>query len=276
MSELRPAGFPLWWEGYAAPSPAAVPPAEALPSQADVVIVGGGFTGLWTAYYLLRDAAHLSVLVLEAEHVGFGASGRNGGWVSALFPVDATTLAALVGVATCKGATLFEPTLGRALLAIGMRADAADDFSRHAAALGFIVEAADPRRAIAACAGAPACRSGCMPARDVADAVTGAAAAILDGTVTLHISGCPKGCANPRAATLALVGSDAGLALSVNGRAAEAVPTGCATTDLVAATARLAATIDRERRPGETAAASIARLGASGLASALCPEPAHA
>jgi glycine/D-amino acid oxidase-like deaminating enzyme len=49
--------------------------------EADVCIVGGGFTGLWTAYELLRAQPDLRVLVLEAEHVGFGASGRNGGWV---------------------------------------------------------------------------------------------------------------------------------------------------------------------------------------------------
>ena len=54
---------------------------EPLPQTADVVIVGGGYTGLWTAYYLLRDQPGREVLVLEAEHVGFGASGRNGGWV---------------------------------------------------------------------------------------------------------------------------------------------------------------------------------------------------
>jgi glycine/D-amino acid oxidase-like deaminating enzyme len=58
-----------------------------------VAIVGAGFTGLWTAYYLLEADPSLSVLVLEAEHVGFGASGRNGGWVSALYPVGARTLA---------------------------------------------------------------------------------------------------------------------------------------------------------------------------------------
>ncbi len=50
-------------------------------------------TGLWTAYYLLRARPDLAVVVLEAEHVGFGASGRNGGWVSALFPVSAARLA---------------------------------------------------------------------------------------------------------------------------------------------------------------------------------------
>jgi glycine/D-amino acid oxidase-like deaminating enzyme len=49
--------------------------------QADVCIVGGGFTGLWTAYELLRADPERKVVVLEAEHVGFGASGRNGGWV---------------------------------------------------------------------------------------------------------------------------------------------------------------------------------------------------
>ena len=48
---------------------------------ADVCIVGGGFTGLWTAYELRRAEPNLEVVVLEARRVGFGASGRNGGWV---------------------------------------------------------------------------------------------------------------------------------------------------------------------------------------------------
>ncbi|HET7276463.1 MAG TPA: FAD-dependent oxidoreductase [Dermatophilaceae bacterium] len=64
-----------------------------VPGAVDVCIVGGGFTGLWTAYYLLRDRPDLDVLVLEAEHVGFGASGRNGGWVSALWPVAPESMA---------------------------------------------------------------------------------------------------------------------------------------------------------------------------------------
>ena len=49
--------------------------------EADVCIVGGGFTGLWTAYELRRADPRLKVAVVEAEHAGFGASGRNGGWV---------------------------------------------------------------------------------------------------------------------------------------------------------------------------------------------------
>jgi glycine/D-amino acid oxidase-like deaminating enzyme len=60
--------------------------------EADVAIVGGGYTGLWTAYYLSRAAPHLSIVVLEAEYCGFGASGRNGGWASGLFPVSEAKL----------------------------------------------------------------------------------------------------------------------------------------------------------------------------------------
>ena len=69
-------------------------PRAALPgnAQADVAIVGAGLTGLWTAYYLLKASPQLRVVVLEKEIAGFGASGRNGGWCSALFPRETTSL----------------------------------------------------------------------------------------------------------------------------------------------------------------------------------------
>jgi glycine/D-amino acid oxidase-like deaminating enzyme len=58
----------------------------------DVAIIGGGLTGLWTAYYLLKRSPGLRVVVLEKEIAGFGASGRNGGWCSALFPRSTASL----------------------------------------------------------------------------------------------------------------------------------------------------------------------------------------
>jgi glycine/D-amino acid oxidase-like deaminating enzyme len=72
-------------------------PREPLPGdvRADVAVVGAGFTGLWTAYYLLREDPTLRVVVLEKETAGFGASGRNGGWASALFPASLGKVAAL-------------------------------------------------------------------------------------------------------------------------------------------------------------------------------------
>ncbi len=63
-------------------------PRAALPGtlDADVAIIGGGLTGLWTAWYLLERDPTLDIVILEKEIAGFGASGRNGGWCSALFP----------------------------------------------------------------------------------------------------------------------------------------------------------------------------------------------
>src|SRR5215470_8556867 len=61
-------------------------------ADADVCIVGAGFTGLWTAYYLLAADPSLRVIVAEKEIAGFGASGRNGGWCSALFPKSSSSL----------------------------------------------------------------------------------------------------------------------------------------------------------------------------------------
>ncbi len=71
-------------------------PKDALagPRDVDVAIVGGGYTGLWTAYYLAKADPSLQIAVLEREVVGFGASGRNGGWCSAIFPATLRKVAA--------------------------------------------------------------------------------------------------------------------------------------------------------------------------------------
>lgn len=70
-------------------------PREPLPGDrdVDVAIVGAGYTGLWTAYYLASADPSLRIAVLEKEFAGYGASGRNGGWCSALFPVSLSALA---------------------------------------------------------------------------------------------------------------------------------------------------------------------------------------
>ncbi len=76
----------LWLDRF----PGSLTPRPALPGdiRCDVAIIGAGFTGLWTAYYLQRADPSLSIAILEKEIAGFGASGRNGGWCSALFPTS--------------------------------------------------------------------------------------------------------------------------------------------------------------------------------------------
>jgi glycine/D-amino acid oxidase-like deaminating enzyme len=80
---MRNGEVSYWWQARGLP-PARPPlPGSA---EADVCIVGAGYTGLWTAYYLSRADPGLRIIVLEANLAGFGASGRNGGWVTAALP----------------------------------------------------------------------------------------------------------------------------------------------------------------------------------------------
>jgi glycine/D-amino acid oxidase-like deaminating enzyme len=60
--------------------------------SADVAIIGAGYTGLWTAYYLRQLDPTLRIVIVESEVAGFGASGRNGGWASALFPASMSAI----------------------------------------------------------------------------------------------------------------------------------------------------------------------------------------
>ncbi|HTZ86194.1 MAG TPA: FAD-binding oxidoreductase [Solirubrobacteraceae bacterium] len=80
---MRTGELGFWWRSLSGLPPRRAPLPE--PREADVAIVGAGYTGLWTAYYLKRARPSLEVVVLEAEHAGFGASARNGGWLTADF-----------------------------------------------------------------------------------------------------------------------------------------------------------------------------------------------
>jgi glycine/D-amino acid oxidase-like deaminating enzyme len=80
---MRNGEVSYWWQARGVPPRR---PSLAAGTDADVCIVGAGFTGLWTAYYLKRADPGLRVVVLEQNFAGFGASGRNGGWVTAGLP----------------------------------------------------------------------------------------------------------------------------------------------------------------------------------------------
>jgi glycine/D-amino acid oxidase-like deaminating enzyme len=80
---MRNGDVSFWWRARGIPARRRSLPG---PDEADVCIVGGGYTGLWTAYYLKGLRPELRVVVLEAAFAGFGASGRNGGWVTAELP----------------------------------------------------------------------------------------------------------------------------------------------------------------------------------------------
>jgi glycine/D-amino acid oxidase-like deaminating enzyme len=109
-------------------------------TEADVVIVGAGFTGLWTAYYLARAQPGLRIVMCEREIAGFGASGRNGGWCSALFPVSLPRLEKMAGRA---GAIAMQQAMHGAVDEVGAVA-AAEGIDCHYAKGGTVELARSP------------------------------------------------------------------------------------------------------------------------------------
>ena len=140
-------------------------PRRPLPGSldADVAIVGAGYTGLWTAYYLAALDPSLRDRGAGAQIAGYGASGRNGGWCSALLPSSLTALAARHG----RDATIaFQRAMNDTVDEVG-RVAAAEGIDCHYAKGGTVVVARTPvqlARAQAAVEESPRLRARPVPA----------------------------------------------------------------------------------------------------------------
>lgn len=95
--------------------------------QPDIAILGAGYSGLWTAYYLLKREPSLKIAIVEREIAGFGASGRNGAWCTSGFPTSAGKLATKYGKAAAVA-------VQRAMF------DTVDEVGRVAAAEGIDID----------------------------------------------------------------------------------------------------------------------------------------
>ncbi|HMR33134.1 MAG TPA: hypothetical protein PKA13_18410 [Geminicoccaceae bacterium] len=157
----------------------------------------------------------------------------------------------------CSPAVAFRLSPGRALLAVGLDAAGLPAWTGAARARGLVTDPADPRRAVAACPGCPACGSGEIPARAMAEVIAARAAPLLDGSLVLHVSGCGKACAHPRQALLTLTGVDGACDLALDGVALARLRPAAAMDAL----ARLADLVSGQRSTGETAAGCLGRLG---------------
>jgi precorrin-3B synthase len=182
---------------------------------------------------------------------------------------DAAALRHLVEAAEAAGADGIRTAPGRALLVVGLAPGRAPALGTTAERLGFIVRPDDPRRHVAACSGMPLCASAQIPTRALAPAIASAAASLLDGSLTVHLSGCAKGCAHARAATLTIMGDGTACGIVVNGSASDP-PLGSVVADaLPSGLGRLAGEVERERRPGERAADALSRLGTARIVALL-------
>jgi precorrin-3B synthase len=136
---------------------------------------------------------------------------------------DATTLQNLLDAASSAGAHGVRPAPCRVLLVVGLSPAGIAPLVSAADKLGFITDPMDMRRRVVACAGAPICGSGEIPARALASQVAQATAGLIGTGEVIHISGCPKGCAHHGAAALAAVGRAGQCDLLVDGAPAGSV-----------------------------------------------------
>ncbi len=180
---------------------------------------------------------------------------------------DSASLIAFLSRVEELGATEIRLAPRHGLLVLGLSREAAAVGQRLAFSRGFLVAADDPRNHIATCAGL-ACASALMDTKVVAGLLLEVGADLLDGSLAVHLSGCAKGCARPRASPLTLVGAPSGYALVVNGTASVAPSAYTDENGIRSALAGLNALVRRNKDAGESARSCLTRLGTARIAAA--------
>jgi precorrin-3B synthase len=135
---------------------------------------------------------------------------------------SAKSLRTLASTAQRLGARAVRPAPDRTMLVCGLPQASEADILHAATEAGMVTSINDARRFVIACPGQPICGSAHLPTRALAPEVAVAAGDLLGPDSIIHLSGCPKGCAHPKAAPLAFVGPDA---VVIGGRA-DATPAG--------------------------------------------------
>ena len=183
----------------------------------------------------LSPSAKLPISPLVGEMAGRAEGGAQTKTLLGIFPLadarialgialpfghaDAADLMAFAHQAASLGVADIRLAPRRTILSLCPTVEAAETLQDTAQSLGLVVSPTDPRTAISACPGAPACASGHIAARELAAAVAPGLADLLGTALHLHISGCAKGCAHPGKAALTVVGSEIGAGIVVDGTA---------------------------------------------------------
>ena len=185
--------------------------------------------------------------------------------------ISADALAGLCAQATTLGIRTVRPGPAHALFFVGDEA-ACSGLLNHARQAGFVTDAKDPRSSIAVCSGKPACASAYIATHELGTHAARHMSGLLDGSLSLHLSGCGKGCVHPASAPLTFSGSADGLAFRYSGRAGDPADVILPFFEQRAALSRLAGLYEKEHKPGENARALLARLGKNRIVAALRQE----
>jgi precorrin-3B synthase len=147
--------------------------------------------------------------------------------------LNAGQLERLASIASRAGAEELRLTPWRTILVAGLSHEVSVQAASQLQTLGFVLSAGDPRLSVAACPGAPACSSASTSVQEDASAIASLIPKPLPSKIFVHVSGCMKGCAHRKAATITLVGNAGRYDLVENGTARDTpLFSGVSTVDL--------------------------------------------
>ncbi len=199
----------------------------------------------------------------------FGDRGAVLGVGLAFGQIHADNLKAFLHALAILGATDIRLAPGHGMLVMGIGEGRMEAVQALALGHGLRAFPGDPRNHIAACAGIGACGSSRIDTRGVARMLVEAAPSLLDGSMTVHVSGCAKGCARPSASPLTITAAPIGYGLVVNGPASAAPNAYIEENTIRTAIERLDRLVREGRRAGESARSCLTRLGADVITAAV-------
>ena len=186
--------------------------------------------------------------------------------------IQAADLIAFLDVAEMRGVDDIRAAPDHSLLLIGPSQAAIADLQSVAGKFGFWTDAKMPASHIATCSGAGGCASATYRTKRLAAAVAGWVPELLDGSIVLHLSGCPKGCAHPAESTIAVVGLPDGFGIVVGGKTFDVPALIGDENRLKSALQRLAEMVASTKAAGESVDDCLTRLGSVAIIAALRQE----
>lgn len=197
-----------------------------------------------------------------------GSAGIILGLGLAFAQIDAPSLIAFLRQAGELGARGIRLAPSHGFFLLGLEREAAAIVQRLALAQGLRIAADDPRNHIATCAGSTGCASAWMDTKAMARLWVETVPDLFDASLTVHLSGCLKGCARPKASALTLVGAPSGYGLVVNGAAKDGANAYTDENGMKSALERLAHLVRENKDAGESARSCLTRLGAARVSAA--------
>ncbi|MBB4567218.1 precorrin-3B synthase [Rhizobium leucaenae] len=183
--------------------------------------------------------------------------------------IHARDILNFLAIAEDAGAHEIRSAPEHAMLVLGLGFEAAKAVQSAAADYGFRTRADDPSNHVDVCAGAGACASAFYATKAAAADLLDLAPELLDGSLTIHLSGCRKGCAHPANSAITIVGAPMGYGVVVNGSASSEPVAYIGKEELKFALAEINSLVRNNKVAGESTKECLTRLGTDAIVTAL-------